>query len=198
MTATAYPLTWPDNMPRSKNQQRSQFRTKLNLALNNVRGSIAAFSRDSGKTITNLVISSNVTLGEEKPHDSGVAAWFVWDGLQVCIAVDRYPAVEDNLQAIHHILEARRTELRHGGLNIVRATFTGFQALPSPAGQRKRTWRDVLELNAGPVTKDQVEAAYRLAAKKAHPDKGGSDDAMAELNRARADALKDIGELHGS
>ena len=31
--------------------------------------------------------------------------------------------------AIHHIIEARRVELRHGTLALVRATFAGFLAL---------------------------------------------------------------------
>jgi hypothetical protein len=30
----------------------------------------------------------------------------------ICIAVDRYLTVEGNLQAIHHIIEARRTYAR--------------------------------------------------------------------------------------
>ena len=53
----------------------------------------------------------------------------------MCIPVDRYNSVEANLQAIHHIIEARRVELRHGTLALVRASFTGFKALPAPAGQ---------------------------------------------------------------
>ncbi len=191
MQPTAFPLTWPATMPRTKTPVKSQFRTSLNGALNNVRDSLFAFSRDSGKKIDGLVISSNVTLGEQKPADPGVAVWFTWDGLSVCIAVDRYPKVEDNLQAIHHVIEARRTELRHGGLHIVRATFTGFAALPSPGG--KKPWRDVLQFNSGPVSREQVETAYRQAAKKAHPDAGGSTAAMAELNAAKAEVLKEIG-----
>src|SRR3546814_17035181 len=98
MTPTAYPLTWPDMMPRTKTQQRSQFRTSLGGALKNVRGSIEAFSRDSGKKIENLVISSNVTLGEDKPRDIGVAVWFVWNGLSVCMAGARSTKVEDKRQ----------------------------------------------------------------------------------------------------
>jgi hypothetical protein len=107
---------------------------------------------------------------------------------QRCIAVDRYPKVADNLQAIHHILEARRTEMRHGGLHVVRQTFKGFTALPAPPG--RKSWREVLgfrpdERIAGTAS---IDARYRELAAKAHPDKGGSSDKMAELNRARAEA----------
>lgn len=192
MDAQAYPLTWPDTMPRTPNKVASKFQTGLSAALKNVRGSLQRFAVDSGKSVANLVISSNVTLGVERPADPGVAVWFVWDGMQVCIAVDRYAKVEDNLQAIHHIVEARRTEMRHGGLHIVRATFRGFTALPAP---KRRSWREVLGIiTSGPVSAENVDSAYRRLAKTRHPDApGGSHDAMTELNLAKTQALKEIG-----
>ena len=197
MSVSAYPLTWPETMPRHKARETGQFRTTLNGALNNVRDSLKLFGRDSGKDVGSVVISSNVTLGENKPSDPGVAVWFTWDGLQVCIPVDRYSSVEANLQAIHHIIEARRVELRHGTLALVRATFTGFAALPAPSG--KRSWRDVLGLTPTTypnapriVTAETINEAFRRLSKTRHPDAGGSEEAMAELNVARAEALKEI------
>lgn len=194
---TPFPLAWPENMPRSKRREPGRFQTTLAGAMKNVSESIRRFGADSGKTVTDLVISSNVTLGVNNPPDPGVAIWFKWDGLSVCIPVDRYTKVEANLQAIHHIIEARRTELRHGTLALVRATFTGFAALPSPAS--KRHWREVLGLNERPfpapprpVTIDAINEAYKRLAKTRHPDNGGSDDAMSELNAARAEALREV------
>src|SRR5512146_2624661 len=125
----AYPLTWPPQFPRAKAREKGAFKTSLAGALGNVQDSLRRFAADSGKKLDQLVISSNVTLGVQRPDDPGVAVWFVWDGMQVCIAVDRYATVEGNLQAIHHIIEARRVELRHGTLALVRATFTGFLSL---------------------------------------------------------------------
>lgn len=183
----AYPLQWPDGLARTERRVASQFKTQLTGALENVRKSLEAFGCDSGKAVAGIVLSSNVTLGQNSPADPGVAAWFTWDGSQRCIAVDRYPKVQDNLQAIHHIIEARRTEMRHGGLHIVRQTFKGFVALPAPLG--RRSWRGVLDLPAGPITPTMIDAAYRAAAGRAHPDKGGTADAMAEVNAAR-DAAK--------
>lgn len=184
---TAYPLTWPDGLPRSERKATSQFKTTLSVALNNVQSALNAFGRDSSKPVSNIVLSSNVTLGSAMPADTGVAAWFTWEGSQRCIAVDRYPKVQDNLQAIYHILEARRTEMRHGGLNIVRQTFKGFVALPAPEGSKG--WREVLGFGVSePVKLAEAEQAYRVKASLAHPDKGGTTEAMAALNRARAEA----------
>lgn len=181
-----FPLTWPDGLPRTERKAASQFRTSLSAALKNVMGSLEAFGRDSGKPISDIVLSSNVAgISFEGPKDTGVAAWFTWDGSQRCIAVDRYPKPEDNLQAIHHVLEARRTEMRHGGLHIVRQTFKGFVALPAPEGAKP--WREVLGLQ-GPVTAADIDRAYREKSTKAHPDTGGTVDAMTALNRAKAEA----------
>jgi DnaJ-class molecular chaperone len=67
----------------------------------------------------------------------------------------------------------------------VRQTFKGFVALPAPDGAKP--WREVLGLT-GPVTAKEVDAAYREKAATAHPDKGGSAEAMQALNRARQEA----------
>lgn len=188
MTATAFPLSWPPTIPRSKTRERGQFKTALPAALKNVEASLRLFGSDSRKALTGTVISSNVTLGQMKPVDSGVAVWFVWDGLQVCIPVDRYETVEGNLQAIHHIIEARRVELRHGTLSLVRASFQGFKALPAPPGTQ---WWDVLGVPAT-ASAVAIEAAFKVLASKHHPDReGGSTEMMTKLNTARAAALKE-------
>ncbi len=191
-TIPPYPLTWPDGLPRTERKAHSQFKTGLSTAINNVKKSLAAFASDTGKAVSEIAVTSNVAgIAFEPPKDVGVAVWFDWEGQQRCIAVDRYPKVEDNLQAIHHILEARRTEMRHGGLHIVRQTFKGFVALPAPEGARP--WREVLGLTGPNVTVACIRAAYREKAQTEHPDKpGGSKDKMAALTRARDEALAAI------
>lgn len=186
MTINAYPLTWPQQFPRAKTRESGRFKTSITSALKNVQDSLRLFASDSGKKLENLVISSNVTLGAERPADPGVAVWFTWDGLGICIAVDRYTSVESNLQAIHHIIEARRVELRHGTLALVRATFTGFKALPAPTGKQ---WFDVLGVTPQ-ASRDEINVAYRKLASTAHPDKGGTATAMAALNQARDEGLR--------
>ena len=77
--------------------------------------------------------------------------------------------------------------MRHGGLHIVRQTFKGFTALPAPPD--RKSWRQILGFGpADRVTEAIVSARYRDLAAKAHPDVGGSQNTMAELNRARAEA----------
>jgi hypothetical protein len=188
VTIAAFPLTWPPAFPRAKAREKGAFKTTLPAALKNVEDSLRRFAADSSKKVEGIVMSSNVTLGVQRPDDPGVAVWFTWDGMGLCIAVDRYLTVEANLQAIHHIIEARRVELRHGTLALVRATFHGFKALPAPKGSH---WSEVLSLPKDAKLAD-VKAAYRRLSSIHHPDKPtGSSEKMAELNAAYDAALQE-------
>jgi hypothetical protein len=170
MTVSAYPLHWPAGFLRTKLRERGTFRATLPAALNHVQDSLRLFAKDSGKRLEGVVMSSNVTLGVAHPADPGVAVWFTWDGLGLCIPVDRYDSVEANLQAVHHILEARRAELRHGSLALVRASFSGFLALPAPATPQA-TWWEVLGVDQD-APLDKITEAYRRLRSSAYPRDG--------------------------
>ena len=185
MAPTRFPLCWPDTMPRrAAAREAGSFQTTLPKALENVEVSLRLFGRDSGKPVSNVVISSNVTLGYARPDDPGVAVWFTWENQSICIPVDRYSKVEANLQAIHHVLEARRTELRHGTLALVRATMKGFQALPAP-----KSWREILGVTRpGPLSEEELSNHYRQAARLAGPN----SDKLTEINLARDRAKQEL------
>ena len=178
----AYPLAWPKDWPRTTTPERSQFKTTLAGAIKNVQDSIRKFATDSGRRVVDLIVSSNATLVATAPKDAGVAVYFTWDGIPTCIAVDRYPTLAENLQAIHHVIEAERTKLRHGGLNLVRAAFKGYAALPPPKEQRAP---HVILSVAPNATLEEIETAYKRLAKTAHPDHGGTPEKMQALTEAR-------------
>ena len=189
-TPSEYPLAWPFGQPRNIRPIKSQFKTGLPGALKNTRESLQRFGKDTNKPIKNIIISSNVRLGNNSPSESGVAVYFNWAGEDVVIAVDRYTKVQCNLQAIHHIIEARRTEFRHGGLHIVKASFKGFKALPAPKDHRD--WTHVLGLPRD-ANAAQIKSAAKKMALEHHPDRpNGSSKAMAEINAAKDQALQEI------
>lgn len=198
-TVSEFPLLWPPGFSRAKSREKGQFKTTLTGALNNVNDSLRKFANDSGKKLESLVMSSNVTLGTNNPSDPGVAVWFVWDGISVCIAVDRYHRVEANLQAIHHIIEARRTELRHGTLALVRATFQGFRAIPDMSAP-KYNWRAVIGVDETEKDLSVIRRVYKKKAAEIHPDRAKPEDkadateAMTALNAAMDAALKELGD----
>lgn len=185
---------WPDMQPRTGPSRRikSPFRTGFDKAISNVAESLRGFQRDAGVKIEGVTLSTNCDLLNRAPIDPGAVAWFMMDGEWIAFGMDRFCDVASNIQAIHHILEARRIELRYGGLAFIRQTFRAFKALPAPG---RRHWREVFGFNpgAGTVTAGMIESAYRVAMKRAHPDHGGSQEAAAELNAAREAALKEIG-----
>lgn len=57
------------------------------------------------------------------------------------------------------------------------------------AQQRMPWWCDVLGVSPT-ATSAQINTAYKSKAKRAHPDRGGSEDAMKRLNIAKDAALK--------
>lgn len=183
----AFPLQWPAGFPTTKRPESSRFNTSLFKALENVQASLARFGSESGKKLEDIVISSNYSLSDPKPQCPGVAVYFTWDGERTCIPVDRYNKVEDNLQAIYHCIEAKRTMLRHGGVNLVKAAFRGYAALPNPDS---KNWRLVLDYQGHDL--DECKAIYRRVIKQAHPDHGGDPQLAAEINKAREQAQEEL------
>jgi hypothetical protein len=116
-------------------------------------------------------------------RDAGIAVYFILKGRQLVVACDRYLSPADNLRSIGLAVAAMRQLARHGGGAMMDRAFTGFVALPAP----KSCW-EILGVPQG-AGQDVINRAYRTRAKEAHPDNGGSNTAMAELNAARDEAL---------
>jgi hypothetical protein len=157
--------------------------------------------RMMGISRDDVLISTNVPTrldgtprsDQREPEDPGAAVYWrkKQDAPQQSIAVDIYTKVADNLCAIAATLEALRAIERHGGAQVQERSFRGFAALPSG----HRPWREVLNLsNEAPISRDDIESSFRYLARKIHPDSGGSHDAMAELNQAREEALREVGQ----
>lgn len=187
-----YPLSWPPGIKRHTRFQPAKFTSTLAAARENVFGSLRRFGTDSSISVKDVIISSNVAgISGRKPDDPGVAVWFMWDGEYRCIAVDRYSKVEWNLQAIHHVIEAERTKLRHGGLHIIRSTFRAYMALEA---EGNKSWRSVLGIKSEKPTEAMISERWKALAVKHHPDKGGKPEMMAAINAARDAGLKEIRE----
>lgn len=181
----AYPLSWPQGWPRTRNSQRSRF----DASFATVRDSLLSQIKMLGGT--HIVLSSNVALRRDglpyanmaQPTDRGVAVYFLRRGKQMVFACDRWDKVEDNMRAIEKTIDAVRGIERWGASEMMERAFTAFEALPYP----KSCW-DVLGVKPH-ASRDDINAAYRAKARDAHPDTGGSQAAMSELNRARDEAL---------
>ena len=183
----AYPLAWPQGWPRTAKPQRSRFDVTPDKAMQELVWEIQRMGARYP------VISTNVALRRDgrpyagaKPdgNDAGVAVYFERKGKQMVFACDRWDRVQDNMRAIQKTIDAMRGIERWGASDMMERAFSAFEALPPP----KSPW-DILGVPKG-SDKDAINAAYRRKAQGAHPDRGGSDGAMAELNRARDEALR--------
>ena len=183
---TAYPLAWPHGWPRTDAYRRERW-PSAGVTLDGSLKECQAELRRLGAT--NIVLSSDCTLGMTTPNDPGVVAYCLYDGMQAAIPCDRWNTVAGNLRAIAKTIEAMRGMERWGAKHMIKAMFQGFTALPeATAGQRP--WYVVLGLNQN-ASLAMAEETYRTMAKKAHPDApGGSHEKMAALNAAIAEARK--------
>jgi hypothetical protein len=211
VTATAYPLAWPDGWPRTPSHQRKRasFGTTERKSYSHIDGHYLSKSRLSisdgikriretldrmGVDVANdMIVSTNLKLNmsgiprgnQGEPADHGVAVYWQQPKKPMRVmAIDTYDRVADNLGAIAATLEAMRAIERHGGAVILDRAFTGFTALPAP----KNHWA-ILGL-APNASRDEIVRAWRVLIEQHHPDRGGSTERMAEINAARDAALR--------
>jgi hypothetical protein len=205
----AFPLSWPAGWPRTarRDQQRARFSSRANRM--NRRKTVAEAVRALDQELERLhaasiVLSTNLRVklnglpygAQKEPDDTGAACYFAIEGKPVVLACDKWDAVADNIYAIAMHIDAMRGMDRWGVGNLDRA-FTGYAALP-PAGAQQ-TWWQVLGLTSDLAEMDKqaatshIHIAYRGKARTAHPDAGGSDEAMSRLNVARDEGLRAIG-----
>lgn len=195
MTEQAYPLSWPQGWPRHKGQRDSDLRFKgptyhwdrVYRGLQEELGRIGA---------TRIVVSTMQPIRQDgypyaqtrAINDPGVAVYFMRKGKGMVMAQDRFHTILGNMRSLTMAIEGLRQMERHGGATMMERAFDGFTALPKPSGA---DWWEVMQLprTAG---RAQIRAKYTELARQRHPDRGGSDHQMAELNRARDQALQEV------
>lgn len=180
MSAQAYPLQWPSGWPRTAPRESGKFRTTLPAALAALKKEVGMLG---GK---GLVLSSNVTLGADRPGDPGVCAYFELRAQPIAIPCDRWQTVENNVKAIALTIEAMRGMERWGAKHMITAMFKGFKALPPRSTES--CW-DILGIVSGSIVDEAaVVAAWRMKAKNRAPRRRrqrGSDAPAQRRQRPR-------------
>ncbi len=121
-----------------------------------------------------------------RPGRPGVRATFTGTHGTLAYECATWNTHEHNLWAIARTLSAQRAMARDGAVRGDQV-YRGFKALqPAPAAEfaTVEAARNFLIVVAGVSGTDGE--VYRAAAKKAHPDHGGTEKMMAKVNRARA------------
>jgi hypothetical protein len=200
----AYPLKWAQGWPRTPRHEQesgSQFKQQqhdtgerelptLDKAYRQLCGELRRLGA------TNVVVSTNYKVGnyglvESRVRDEGIAVYFQHQNKALAMCCDRYDNAPANLRSLALAIEAMRQLERHGGGTMMDRAFNGFLAITGPSS--KKPWREVIGVNAdwrGSIT--DLRALFRTKARQQHPDMGGSDALMAELNAAFAEAKREL------
>lgn len=205
-----FPLAWPAHRPRTSSWDRKPGRfsadgkdVTLAVAVDRLEGELGRLGALYAVLSTNveLRLDGRPRSGQRAPSDPGACVYFSLKGKPFALACDRYRSVEQNIAALAAHIEAMRAMTRHGVSTAVEA-LQAFTALPPPSSNAAPPvtgWRETLGLSAsfpgGLCAEDALAllgVRYRERAAKAHPDNGGSDEAMAALNAARDAARREI------
>lgn len=216
MAAQRYPLSWPTGWGRTRGSQRqranfsTQKRTDVRLSDNTIRTrterQAVTVSAALGRLLKELrllnvredavLISTNIPTRNDglpyssarEPEDPGAAVYFKLKGADRVLACDRWTRLGDNLTAIAQHIDAIRRIDRYG-VGTLEQAFAGYVGLPAKGS----TWRTTLGFKADAnVNADAINAAFRERARTAHPDVGGSHDAMASLTAAKTEGLAEL------
>lgn len=194
--ANASPLHWPVRQPRTPAGQR-----RFNAMMKATTVSTASRQiEDEVRRLggTDLVLSTNLQLridgfprsGQPEPQDPGAAVYFTRKGKDLVFACDRFNSVRQNLRAIGLHLEALRG-MERWGVGSLDQAFAGYAALPETAGADP--WWKVLGLEDRPATQADLRQAYLAAARRAHPDTGGSTEAFVRVMKAMEEGVLALG-----
>lgn len=187
MNDKQFPLQWPVGWKRNQQPEWSRFKP----------GSTFEEAREVVHQLqllgaSNIIISSNMQYradglpyARQSVSDTGVAVYFNLGNEEQCIPCDKWRMLEENLRAIAKTIEALRGLERWGAKDMVNAAFRGFKALPSSIATPlpHRSWFTVLDVNEH-ANAIEVKQAYRNALKLTHPDAGGTQAELAEVQRA--------------
>ena len=195
----AYPLHWPDGWPRTVHRHTDYRFEGKSFTPGQARDGLLNELRLLGAK--DVIVSSNVPLRPDgipyaqsgRLDDPGIAVYFTFAKKSMVMARDKFISVAGNLRSLTLAVSAMRQLERHGGKYMMERAFTGFIALAPPDWEKP--WREVFGIKPnGPVTLAMVTGLYREKARLRHPDAGGSDTLMAELNVAYEQACRELGQ----
>ena len=179
---------WPGQQTRSYQRKRARFRASYATTLDDLeRESNAIQTKDiviqcylDRKDIRN----DGWPRSSARPNQPGVIVTFSQGKDAISMPCDTFEDWEQNLRAIALTLHALRMVSQYG-VTKHNEQYQGFKRLEAPS--MPSSWdvaTQFLARYAGVRVEDvrnDLDAAYRLAARKLHPDSGGSHDIFVQL-----------------
>lgn len=155
----------------SINTKKSWSATQQDLAIEFERWGVTEWD-------TNYPRGARLEGYSQSETDRGVTLTYTLRGKQVTLSMNKQPRAVDNIRVLYKVIESLRlNELR--GMNEV--FEQAYLQLVAPVTE-KTPW-EVLGIYPGsPI--EIAEASYKVKAKELHPDAGGSEADMKQLNQA--------------
>jgi len=196
MIREGFPLQWPQHIKRSAHTVRSAFKTTLDGSRKGALNQIKLMKGINAVITTNIPIRRDGQFyADSKPigGEIGVAVYFTWQRVEYCVACDKYDRLVDNMRGCEKIIEAIRKIEFWGNKATMESAFKGFAAeLPQYAGTSNAAWWDILGINKN-CSDSEILGAYRLLAKKYHPDNAdtGNKNKFIQIHQAYEQGLKE-------
>lgn len=211
----SFPLAWPKAYPRARIRHATTNNLSFQQCRWDVLGELMRFHARDIVLSTNLhVDAQNEPIYDHEPHDPGVAIWFrilkkspTGDRLeQMAIACDRWTTVHLNLGALAATMMGLRGMYRFGTTHVLDSMIAGLAVplvmeISTPEdyefedlhggdldGPTARWWHVLGFQHPAEASLEEAEKRYRAHVKQAHPDRGGTDEAMRIFNEAIAQA----------
>lgn len=186
---TKYPLTWPDDWPRTNPSSRAYSR----FGERTVNVAFSALAKEMRRlTEADWLMSSNIPRTRQgdgppastykQPTDPGVAVYFAINKKPISLACDKWIRVEDNIWALAKHIEALRGQDRWG-VGTIEQAFRGYMALPGIGQSGGSKWWETLGVSIN-ASAEQVKEAYRILVKKHHPDRNGDAELFHRIQEA--------------
>jgi hypothetical protein len=125
-----------------------------------------------------------------RPSKPGVIVTFQQGEDSISMPCDTFLDWEQNLRAIALTLHALRMVGQYG-VTKHNEQYAGFKRLEAPSKQSEREWAakfltdlSGLFVSFANATPETIDAAYKLAARRVHPDAGGSHDEFVRMQKA--------------
>jgi len=186
---------WPpafERTPRRERQRKNDFRVSLTRAFDELEADLDRIGVDDYRYGFDAKERKRDgrPYADANPDDPGFVLRWSMDGDQFALACDRYVRFLSNVRALGlYLREKRKMEGRP-----VISGESEFANARLPSGEEaivtERAAHTVLgvEADADPAT---VKRAYRERVKEAHPDQGGSEDELREIQEAKEVLLDD-------
>lgn len=190
-------ISWPRSETPAHKRKPSQFSATYEQTMGLLERELQYAGAKGQVVIQAFVKESDLRLdgrlrSDSRPEKPGVILNFTGIHGPLQYPCDSFTHWKDNMRAIALALEALRKVDRYG-VTTKGEQYTGWKALPPAASdevaaekaadfiaQHCRFYMAAEILGSGEV----LDAAYKTAAQKLHPDKGGSHDLFVRLNEA--------------